>query len=670
MTALREANQALVVRAGGNQADGKSVACGAGGEQAATHLRRAWDATIAALSEREAAISGAERQLAEREQEQVLSFAERERELESASERLRQQRERLRSELEREADRRIEKARIEADQRVRQAARGAEVAGRQAEEARNARQAALIVEATARRLADEAEQARVAAVRRASALIHRFASENLDKALLACWYRFPSEDLEAVEGALAVGLAGSKMREQIEAASEGVTQLPYGEGLVEVVKHRSGGALRLLSLTRTEPIPDRELPDEAQDRLDAHWHTTVSVWQEEQQVGVSIDARAIDAPPLLPASQLRGLAQALLEAARPEDDAGWPLGTRATCVEPCEVDELVEFLRDGARLRPVLVISDDLDGRTADSADELAAVLCGTAHVTRLSRASAFELTRLVSAKLSVWGGHARCYLPGFSQDSPPRRHPTLDPKQFSPPEQLRGALLSLACLEQVPREVERARMLGWPSRGKDVETGRDLLLATEQASLLGERVRELEAQLDAEREHTRTLVAALSEDERPHERDQLRTVADAVRLARDHAKHLRFAAKAFYTAAESPYRPAHDVYDALMLLDQLAGEYTVGEIGTSVAQRAGQLGLTWRSDVSQLAKTKYASDYTASYEEWTLALGPHLLVGGGAGAGRTLRAYLHLSPGGQCHPQRGIYVGHVGRHLPDTTTG
>ena len=50
------------------------------------------------------------------------------------------------------------------------------------------------------------------------------------------------------------------------------------------------------------------------------------------------------------------------------------------------------------------------------------------------------------------------------------------------------------------------------------------------------------------------------------------------------------------------------------------------------------------------------------------LELGPHVAIGSGSGAGFVARIYLHVADGSGQVP-RGIYVGHVGRHLPDTTT-
>ena len=125
---------------------------------------------------------------------------------------------------------------------------------------------------------------------------------------------------------------------------------------------------------------------------------------------------------------------------------------------------------------------------------------------------------------------------------------------------------------------------------------------------------------------------------------------------------------KAFKTAAASPFRPPAEIYLHLMLLDQLAGEYIAGDLGMASGERALQLGLTWRSGVSEAARATHSDDYAFAYDRHTLALGPHVVVANGTGASRNARIYFCVCDGGEETP-RGIYVGHIGRHLPDSTT-
>jgi hypothetical protein len=146
-------------------------------------------------------------------------------------------------------------------------------------------------------------------------------------------------------------------------------------------------------------------------------------------------------------------------------------------------------------------------------------------------------------------------------------------------------------------------------------------------------------------------------------------TVAEAVERAAAQAKHLRFTDAAFATAADSPYRRPADVLDALLRLDELAGLYADPEgFGRSLGQAAEDLGLTWRQNVSELARSRKPHAYTITHDGERLELGPHVAIGSGSGAGFIARIYLHVADGSGDTPL-GLYVGHVGRHLPDTTT-
>ena len=89
---------------------------------------------------------------------------------------------------------------------------------------------------------------------------------------------------------------------------------------------------------------------------------------------------------------------------------------------------------------------------------------------------------------------------------------------------------------------------------------------------------------------------------------------------------------------------------------------------GRSLSQAADELGLTWRQNVSGLARSRKPHAYSVMHDGERLELGPHVAIGSGSGAGFIARIYLHVADGSGEVP-RGLYVGHVGRHLPDTTT-
>jgi hypothetical protein len=146
-------------------------------------------------------------------------------------------------------------------------------------------------------------------------------------------------------------------------------------------------------------------------------------------------------------------------------------------------------------------------------------------------------------------------------------------------------------------------------------------------------------------------------------------SVAEAVARAAERSHHLVFTDAAHETAADSPYRRPADVLDALARLDELAGLYADPEgFGRSLGQAAEELGLNWRQNVSELARSRKPHAYSVTHGGERLQLGPHVALGSGSGANFIARIYLHVADGSGEVP-RGLYVGHVGRHLPDTTT-
>ena len=154
-----------------------------------------------------------------------------------------------------------------------------------------------------------------------------------------------------------------------------------------------------------------------------------------------------------------------------------------------------------------------------------------------------------------------------------------------------------------------------------------------------------------------------------PSRRSRPPRVAEAVERAEAQAQHLVFTRAAHEAAADSPYRRPADVLDTLMRLDELAALYADPEgFGRSLSQAADELGLTWRQNVSELARSRNPHAYSVMHDGERLELGPHVAIGSGSGAGFIARIYLHVADGSGDVP-RGLYVGHVGRHLPDTTT-
>ncbi len=143
----------------------------------------------------------------------------------------------------------------------------------------------------------------------------------------------------------------------------------------------------------------------------------------------------------------------------------------------------------------------------------------------------------------------------------------------------------------------------------------------------------------------------------------------EAVRRARAEAEHLVFTDAAEESAADSPYRRPADLLETLRRLDRLAGLHASEDgFGASLGQAARDLGLAWKHGVSDTARSRKPHAYAVTHDGHRLELGPHVAVGSGSGAGYVARVYLAVEDGTRDLP-RGLYVGHVGRHLPDTTT-
>src|SRR3954468_14372878 len=162
---------------------------------------------------------------------------------------------------------------------------------------------------------------------------------------------------------------------------------------------------------------------------------------------------------------------------------------------------------------------------------------------------------------------------------------------------------------------------------------------------------------------------AAAAQDGEAAREDPPANVLEAVERAAAHARALRFTQGARESAADSPYRRPSDILDALRRLDRLAELYAdPAGFGRSLAVGAQDLGLTWRQSASDIPRSRTPHAYSATVDGHRVELGPHVALGSGSGAGFVARIYLHVADGSGETP-RGLYVGHVGRHLPDTTT-
>jgi hypothetical protein len=202
----------------------------------------------------------------------------------------------------------------------------------------------------------------------------------------------------------------------------------------------------------------------------------------------------------------------------------------------------------------------------------------------------------------------------------------------------------------------------------------------TGEADALTERIIELEATVESLSDENERLRRAMgqvrdamgaggdaAEPETPDE-EAPESVVDAVRIAAERVQHLVLLDDAFESAEDSPFRRPQLVLDALLKLDELARLYAEpGGIGESIGSVARQLGLDWIPDTTEWGGTR-GRHYEVSWKGQKFRLGPHIRLGTGAGAGSTARIYGFFYDGDD-EQGRTFVVGHVGRHLPDSTT-
>lgn len=261
------------------------------------------------------------------------------------------------------------------------------------------------------------------------------------------------------------------------------------------------------------------------------------------------------------------------------------------------------------------------------------------------------------------------------------------------------------ARLSQVAAERDRLRQLADAAGGPEQADRGD----AEVAGLLA-RVADLEAQLvdravaqeeltdaleasDADREHLRGAARRLRrlaleagapdvdlvdpDDHGPLRVDDLpvvRTVLQAVELAAAHAEHLVYTDRAFSSARTAPYDEPRKLLRDLVALDRVAAAWAVeGGIGRPIRDVALAQQLEWADDVSVTARNQNPREYRFTHQGRPLWAGPHVRVATGRGLQRTCRIYLALVKGGEpdlAGLPRGVYVGPVGRHLSDSTSG
>ena len=238
-----------------------------------------------------------------------------------------------------------------------------------------------------------------------------------------------------------------------------------------------------------------------------------------------------------------------------------------------------------------------------------------------------------------------------------------------------RAEEIARAAREEAKRARAEAAAVSPASRGDTPTDGGQ----GGELDALTERIIELEARAEHLTEENERLRRALGqvraamgeegeEDEDEPHAGEPTTVLEAVQLAADRVTNLVLLPDAFESAEDSPFRRPQLVLEALLKLDELARLYAEpGGIGESIGSVARQLGLDWIPDTTDWGGTR-GRHYEVMWKGKKFRLGPHIRLGTGAGAGSTARIYGFFFDGDDEHG-RTFVVGHVGRHLPDSTT-
>jgi len=220
-----------------------------------------------------------------------------------------------------------------------------------------------------------------------------------------------------------------------------------------------------------------------------------------------------------------------------------------------DAEDLIDFLIDPSRQLPIFVVTLAEDGQadhpTLDTAAMSRAVL-GIGHVALLHPAATWRLTERFGKFKSVFGGAARIYLPGFSDDADPYVHRLVLANQLDTAESAARAtrwMRQLAAQESILRTKLGRDVLSFAAirnanlqlrqqnlRNEDASTSDQLTAANDRIDALEKQVASLGSEQDYyiteyEKERAR---AELSESQAQksayriqHLTDQLKTKGD-----------------------------------------------------------------------------------------------------------------------------------------------
>ncbi|MEZ4554194.1 MAG: hypothetical protein R3B59_09840 [Dehalococcoidia bacterium] len=440
---------------------------------------------------------------------------------------------------------------------------------------------------------------------------------------------------------------------------------------------------------------DWEHPD--RDEPLYHWLTEVRLATEGGPVQATVDVRLLDTGPAL---RLEGkdvdrpVAVSRLIEAFTCDYGGHPLTIRAMRVGGANAETFTkDVILNPDRRLPTVVLTRDADGACGLDPDALQSRLAGLATVALYEDEATWALTKQLGQALTCFGGAVRIYWPGITISDNPLRHRRWLPqhaRELGP--RLGKVLLHLfvsrfsrytdqSVYQDIAGRVRRAEQEALMEQLRERSGSDDAYLELleqvqarvteaeddrdrwrQQAQEFERSNEELNALVRQHESNWKMIGTASQGDAEPDDELEVRTVAEAVRLASERFESLRFLPSAIESAAMSPYDRPAQVYEAFEALDELTLERLQGPLGKSIDDWLGERGFPYTPRESQTTMGKWGHERQFRDGQRTRTVQEHIKFGADGDPQHHIRIYVTWDD----DESRWI-VAYVGRHLTTT---
>lgn len=379
--------------------------------------------------------------------------------------------------------------------------------------------------------------------------------------------------------------------------------------------------------------------------------------------------------------------------------AGFRLRGEPRVLKPDEIQTFVRYeLLDPARSAPIALLTKDDSGQWLVDPRSLTDEWLSLAEMVALpSREASFRLTgELEDKALSCFSGAARIYLPGFSKDDNPFRHPLLLPRRLADKDHRMRIAMTMARMSvssYTPIEGLQAlrdhRAVEYDRRTEELAEG--LRKAAEEGA--GSATWEaLALEYDADNQRLKAAIEQLREQlvEEEHKvrglRFQLQQVrravggetdasdiefepqslADAVEFAQAAFEDdLRVLDTAVKSARQSTFQRPDEVYNALRELATVSGRAREKPLGKNLKDVFAELGLTYKAGITASSSKAIRDQHRFVDGSETFECTEHLVFG--TAYDKTLCARIYFTT--EADGQGRWVVGHVGEHLDTPRT-